>query len=134
MSHGAAFTPIASSQEHYESGFQQGTVTDIRGGSNVPATYQPQYNYYGPLAGGAVAVGAAPPLESDQVPLTREIDDFQRAYHDALDRIREEDGSRPATSQGNMTGGNVAEPQRESGEGRPLWQQNRRQSRNLMWM
>jgi len=131
---------------------------------------------YAPLAG-AAAVGAGAGiaggygtyrgvqptggLEADQVPLTREVDDFSRNFNDALSRIGEEDSSDLAdyyrntgtTMSGAMGGVNgngnntvsgshytSDQPLTSAGEGtqgsadRPLWQQNRRQSRNLMWM
>ncbi|KAK4134517.1 hypothetical protein BT67DRAFT_441692 [Trichocladium antarcticum] len=99
-------------------------------------------------------------LESDQVPLTREIDDFSQGFSAALGRIGEEDedqvayrdhepgaaaadsaatagvaggavaGEAPAQGQGSETGST----RDSNGPMRPLWQQNRRQSRNLMWM
>lgn len=107
--------------------------------------------------------GAERHLQSEQVPLTnplgggaiggngagREIDDFSQGFHAALGRIGEEDeeeeerhqqgayrdhvpgAAAPATAAGGQ------DQQGEDGEGsgaRPLWQQNRRQSRNMMWM
>jgi hypothetical protein len=76
------------------------------------------------------------------VPLTREIDDFSRGFHDALGRIGEEDesgssfyGSRTNVNEGNgVSGGGSDGPEGPYGGVRPLWQQQRRQSRNLMWM
>ncbi|AEO60896.1 hypothetical protein MYCTH_2310612 [Thermothelomyces thermophilus ATCC 42464] len=105
--------------------------------------------------------GAERHLESDQVPLTsgREVDDFSHGYHAALGRIGEEDeegeeeqrrsrgyGGDQAPYRdhvGESAGDNAATGGTGSGDGvktvlrgeaRPLWQQNRRQSRNLMWM
>jgi hypothetical protein len=87
---------------------------------------------------------------SDQVPLTREIDDFSRGFHDALGRIGEEDeydnspnNSRAGVNEGNgvsgphgtgRTNGSDDGTGGPYGSVRPLWQQQRRQSRNLMWM
>ncbi|KAK3294331.1 uncharacterized protein B0H64DRAFT_463078 [Chaetomium fimeti] len=93
----------------------------------------------------------------------REMDDFSQGFHAALGRIGEEDeedeeGRRLSRLQqqqqqqqsqyqqqqggyqdvvgggggGADEGGTVGSE--GSGQGRPLWQQNRRQSRNLMWM
>ena len=112
-------------------------------------------------------------LESDQVPLTREIDDFSQGFHAALGRIGEEDEEDDHRHQNqhhlqpyrdhevSSAGGGAAQQQQQQhqqqheyhnyqqqqhpyygrwardsagGSGRPLWQQNRRQSRNLMWM
>lgn len=94
-------------------------------------------------------------LESDQVPLTREIDDFSQGFSAALGRIGEEDEDQVAyrdhepgpAADSAVAGGAVAGEAQAQGQGsetgstrdsngmmRPLWQQNRRQSRNLMWM
>lgn len=105
--------------------------------------------------------------QEDQVPLTREIDDFSQGFSAALGRIGEEDeeddelgqhepyrdhvggasssgiGSGGQGSQiggggdGGGGGGDAASTHDSMGSSsghRPLWQQNRRQSRNLMWM
>lgn len=92
----------------------------------------------------------------------REIDDFSQGFHAALGRIGEEDeedeegrrlsrlqqqqnqyqgyqqqGYQDVVGSGGGAGqdneGGTMDSQ-GSGQGRPLWQQNRRQSRNLMWM
>ena len=78
--------------------------------------------------------------ESDQVPLTREIDEFSQGYQQALGRIGEEDESSERLNTGTTSGGDLSEgrgvPEGSGSRGgpRPLWQQNRRQSRNQMWM
>lgn len=88
------------------------------------------------------------PLESDQVPLTR--DDTGPK---GLGPIGEEDEDRERLGTGTSSGGDISDPSgmqpsgsgngqggpnspEEAGSpgGRPLWQQNRRQSRNQMWM
>ncbi|KAK4671467.1 hypothetical protein QC764_600130 [Podospora pseudoanserina] len=98
-------------------------------------------------------------LESDQVPLTREIDDFSHGFSAALDRIGEEDEEDHLRREEggddlgemNMSGGrrgDVGEgppgdhsrvassvySRGSNGGGRPLWQQNRRPSKTGMWM
>jgi hypothetical protein len=94
--------------------------------------------------------GLYEPESADQVPLTREIDDFSRGFHDALGRIGEEDeyDSSPNNSGTGVNEGNGVNGPNGTGRGndsddataapyggvRPLWQQQRRQSRNLMWM
>ncbi|KAK0744896.1 hypothetical protein B0T21DRAFT_390088 [Apiosordaria backusii] len=124
---------------------------------------------YPAIYNGAAAIpvihGVDSRLESDQVPLTREIDDFSHGFSAALGRIGEEDeedhlrreeegegvdelgemnmasGGR-RQQEGMMSGGENEGDRAASsvysrgsnGGGRPLWQQNRRQSRNLMWM
>ena len=96
-------------------------------------------------------------MESDRVPLTREIDEFSHGFTAALGRIGEEDehdvgdsghmmpngppygdsgfgtaaGNADLDADGNLSGTEGSVYSRGS---RPLWQQNRRQSRNLMWM
>lgn len=106
--------------------------SDSNEGGAVP--YNPTYPYgYGPgsMAGGVTAVGGGNEghAESDQVPLTREIDDFSRGFNTALDEIQEDN-----TQQSNEYNMGAYPGPRGGGEGRPLWQQNRRRSRNLMWM
>ncbi|KAK0620186.1 hypothetical protein B0T14DRAFT_537716 [Immersiella caudata] len=78
------------------------------------------------------------PLESDQVPLTRDLNDPGAGYQKGLGRIGEEDEDRESGS-GNgqgQPGPNSPEEGEGTGSpgGRPLWQQNRRQSRNQVWM
>lgn len=89
-------------------------------------------------------------LEGEQMPLTREMNDFSRGFNDALGRIGEEDegGSGnevPAQQDNDPNGGDSSRDAGvASGTGagatsyrgnmRPLWQQNRRQSRTLMWV
>ncbi|KAJ9136512.1 hypothetical protein NKR23_g9894 [Pleurostoma richardsiae] len=105
----------------------------------------------GGAAGAAAGTGAymsgsvpSPHMSPDQVPLThdsREFDDFSRGFHDALGRIGEEDEDEVSgSSSGNLNGngmnstGDLGEGSSASGGVRPLWQQNLRQSRNMMWM
>lgn len=133
-----------------------------------PAMYAAPAAAAGAGAGAAAAYGAYRGSDTDQVPLTREFDDFSRGFNDALERIGEEDGNETdfadyytgnngggmngsmagnGNGNGNGNGGGAAgagpgqvasgEGQRQQSDGspaRPLWQQNRRQSRNLMWM
>ncbi|KAI2622208.1 hypothetical protein GGS26DRAFT_251369 [Hypomontagnella submonticulosa] len=76
--------------------------------------------------------GAAPPHSS-------EIDDFSRAYSRAGIGTQEMD---PLASDDNRPGSGTSSPEsrspsRGAGNGmgnRPLWQQNRQQGRNLMWL
>lgn len=101
-------------------------------GGAVP--YQPAYPYgYGPgsMAGGVMAVGGEEEhMEPDRVPLTGEYDDFTRGYNSGLEEIREEDEAPPQNNEYNMG----AYPGPRGDRGTALWQQNRRQSRNLSWM
>ena len=76
------------------------------------------------------AVGGSGPYEADREPLTRgELDDFSRGFNTALDEVDADDGTQ-ANSQSMSAYGKP----RGRGEGSALWQQNRRRSRNLMWM
>lgn len=125
----------------------------------VPSSNYSDYSYPGQYPAAYAAAAAAQGghgqtrLEPDQIPLTREIDDFSHGFHQALGRIGEEDEP-PYTGGGNMNGNGTGQfsndltanegsgfngppGERQSdqeGDTRPLWQRNRRQSRNLMWM
>ncbi|KAK4144569.1 uncharacterized protein C8A04DRAFT_11430 [Dichotomopilus funicola] len=99
----------------------------------------------GPLGGGPMGGSGG----------AREIDDFSQGFHAALGRIGEEDeeeeerhqqqgayrdhvpgAAAPATAAGGQgqQGQDAGAMGSEDSGGRPLWQQNRRQSRNMMWM
>ncbi|KAG7287374.1 hypothetical protein NEMBOFW57_006885 [Staphylotrichum longicolle] len=101
-----------------------------------------------PLTSAAAAAGSS----------SREIDDFSQGFHAALGRIGEEDeeeeddhdmhgggglgqvmqagyrDDETAAAAAGLGGEEGGTNESASGQGRPLWQQNRRQSRNLMWM
>ncbi|KAK4237346.1 hypothetical protein C8A03DRAFT_16113 [Achaetomium macrosporum] len=151
-----------------------GAISDAAGGGlYYPGQYPAAY-----AGGSGLMMGMNPllvpansqrQLESDQVPLTREIDDFSQGFHAALGRIGEEDEEEAgqeepyrdhvtpagAAGQGQQSGQQQQQQQEgaagaqggDYGSGthdsagsatsalsKPLWQQNRRQSRNLMWM
>ncbi|ORY65167.1 uncharacterized protein BCR38DRAFT_457396 [Pseudomassariella vexata] len=146
-SHGAAFAPLPTwqedeSQQHYApsnysypssfNGYQQqdvGNVTSVSVGAG--AAQLPRYN---PAHVAGVGRGLAP-VEEESIPdNTREIDEFSNGYNNAMGRINDED-IRPLTEDEaeSRTGSESGSPSRGGGN-RPLWQQNRRQSRNLMWM
>jgi hypothetical protein len=141
---GPQFQPIYQNQYAYEAGMPHGTTTNMMSGHGVapPLSYHPAFasGSGASTAGGVIAVGARSGLEPDQVPLTHEgpeIDDFRHNFNAALGRIGEEDD--PATQGGVNGHGMNNNGYNNNGEGadapdrRPLWQQNRRQSRNLMW-
>ncbi|KAL2261531.1 hypothetical protein VTK26DRAFT_3971 [Humicola hyalothermophila] len=110
----------------------------------------------GPGPGGVVGGSVGNSRSEDQMPLTREVDGFSHGFHGALGRIGEEDegeggvGREPyrddvagpaSSSQAGGGGGGPGNAYDRTGSSssssslhRPLWQQNRRQSRNLMWM
>ncbi|KAM0432860.1 hypothetical protein ACHAPT_004562 [Fusarium lateritium] len=75
----------------------------------------------------ASAVGGGAHMEHDEIPLTRELDDFSHGYNSALGRISEEE-PRPGTAistPGAMSSPMAAYPGPRGGGGGPLWQQNR---------
>jgi hypothetical protein len=123
MTQGAAFTPLPGGGDGFET-FNR----PYHPGGAPSASYTPVYGYGASSAGGVAASAAPPSVEADRVPLTREIDDFRTGYNSALENIREEDerlGNDTVIRSSNASGAT---------EERPLWQQNRRQSRNMMWM
>ncbi|KAK1834279.1 hypothetical protein QBC39DRAFT_389376 [Podospora conica] len=120
------------------------------GGQHVSYPPMQQYQYPGQIpaayagnpvfATGAAAMGAAGATDSDRTPLTA-AGGGAGGYTDAvvgptqphtLDRIGEEDEEDRATPVGSGRGGD--EGGQGGGDDRPLWQQNRRQSRNQVWM
>ncbi|KXX74591.1 hypothetical protein MMYC01_209459 [Madurella mycetomatis] len=134
---GAASAGAATSHSSYPP-TTAGSSDTATGGSAGYLYPGPQQQYPAAYVGGGMRQ-----FESDQVPLTREIDDFSQGFSAALGRIGEEDedgvegGHIPApasTATAAAAGTNLADPHQSVGSGRPLWQQNRRQSRNLMWM
>ncbi|KAI1468862.1 uncharacterized protein F4812DRAFT_424937 [Daldinia caldariorum] len=73
---------------------------------------------------------------SGRGPTPSEIDDFSRAYMSAGIGTQDLDEDRlPLRSDAESPGGSCSPPRSSSSPGnRPLWQQNRQQGRNLMWM
>lgn len=114
MSNTVAFTPVATSNENAETG--------------VPPAPNPTRPA---LAHGASADAS----EAERAPFAAEFDDFQRGYGEALGEIREEDEGGAAAA-GGGAGARGSRGERGSGAEleTPLWQQDRRQSRNMMWM
>lgn len=113
-------------------------------GFSQPLRYNPAYM----AAGLQQAKGSLTPVvEEDhslererEEPHVREIDDFSRAYSSAgigqlSDRGVEEDRAplRDNSQEAREREGSASPPRGGSGH-RPLWQQNRQQSRNLMWL
>jgi hypothetical protein len=116
------------------------------GGSTAPP--QTGYRYPGqyPAAyatqGGAVAASIFAP---ERIPLTTEIDHFSRGFSDVLGRIGEEEEYEidDSTNNGDMAGvsgsnmnsvGGASTSNTHGARSQPLWQQNRRRGRNLMWV
>ncbi|KAK1849775.1 hypothetical protein CCHR01_07593 [Colletotrichum chrysophilum] len=121
-----------------------GTTTSITGGNAAHSGGSVKSGG----AGGAVASGAVRSGNGgeDEIPLTHqnEMTEFLRGYHEAISRP-EGDEVRQGSAGGNSTATGAtatefgAAPNANAGGGditeeRPLWQQNRRQSRNLMWI
>ncbi|KAF6817530.1 hypothetical protein CPLU01_13560 [Colletotrichum plurivorum] len=119
-----------------------GTTTSISGGRGVNTPAGSSTNGYHP--GAAISSGGA---AADEVPLTHqnEMEEFQRGFSDAIGRGGADDGARlgsaggastatAATGNGYGAGAPVSSGGGDITDERPLWQQNRRQSRNLMWM
>lgn len=151
----AAFPPMPfqsdvspSDDQHTISPFTAYASALSAGAATSPSSYPP--TSAGSSDGSGVVyqypaayVGGMRQVDSDQVPLTREIDDFTQGFSAALGRIgeedeeEEEDGNPGAATPGAAagSGGTTGSGSRYSAaSARPLWQQNRRQSRNLMWM
>jgi hypothetical protein len=99
--------------------------------------YNPVYMAVGMPKGSLTpVVEEEQPLEREE-PQGREIDDFSRAYSNAgLGQLTDDDVEEDrAPLRGNAH--NILEEDsspRRSGGHRPLWQQNRQQNRNLMWL
>ncbi|OLN98013.1 hypothetical protein CCHL11_06854 [Colletotrichum chlorophyti] len=118
-----------------------GTTTSITTGrgATTPPTSAPNYN----PAHGAFASGASRSPD-DEVLLAHqdEMEEFQRGFNSAVNRMSESDRHAAEPDHGSMgengygvgagAGANYGHP--NGSDERPLWQQNRRQSRNLMWM
>lgn len=135
----AQFQPLHQSYEAWESGLQPGAAV-VYPPQPVPPPHAGAYPVAGAQPMGGRGVDGEP-VHGDLVPLTREIDDFSRGFHDALGRIDEEDytstaGTEVTVGSGHLTGAGAAggDSRPTTGDGRPLWQQNRRMSRNMMWM
>ncbi|KAI3322084.1 hypothetical protein HD806DRAFT_136526 [Xylariaceae sp. AK1471] len=106
-------------------------------GFSQPLRYNPAYMAASMPKGSLTpVVEEEQPLEREE-PQRREIDDFSRAYSSAgIGQLPDEDIEEDrAPLRGNVqdTPEEDSPPQRSGGH-RPLWQQNRQQSRNLMWL
>ncbi|RYP61633.1 hypothetical protein DL771_010052 [Monosporascus sp. 5C6A] len=153
-SHGAAFAPLPGWQEERQpSPTLYGNPYGQQHYESESNTYQPGFgvNYnatplgppprrYDPVHVSGPGTALAPVEEeaSTENP-TREIDDFSRAYADArIGQVPDED-QQPLTIPEERAGsgsGSDSEHGRSPARGgnRPLWQQNRQRSRNMMWM
>jgi hypothetical protein len=116
----------------YEAG--TGNTTHISAGPEVapPLRYNPVHVPEGR--------GTTPIADAHMSPTNREIDDFSLAYGNAVSHNGGDEDRQPLTivnpdpagDNGSPSGSDSGSPARNGS--RPLWQQNRRQSRNLMWM
>ncbi|RYP21655.1 hypothetical protein DL765_002116 [Monosporascus sp. GIB2] len=151
-SHGAAFAPLPGWQEDRQlspSSYDDSYAQEHH--ESEPTTYQPQVgvNYattplgppprrYDPVHVPGVGTGLTPVEEEESTENpTREIDDFSRAYADARIGQASEDDQQPLTiPEGRARSDSESEHSRSPARGgnRPLWQQNRQRSRNMMWM
>ncbi|KAF4460067.1 hypothetical protein FALBO_13154 [Fusarium albosuccineum] len=128
------FSPLPSMQEVDETRppppipVAQRNITPIRNNDAYPGTDPwDAPTSYGYGAGSAGAVGGGPQMEHDEMPLTREVEDFNHNYNAGLGRISEEE-PRPGTAistPGTMSSPMAAYPGPRGGGGGPLWQQNR---------
>ncbi|RYP58742.1 hypothetical protein DL770_010366 [Monosporascus sp. CRB-9-2] len=153
-SHGAAFAPLPGWQEEQQpSPSPYGNPYGQQHYESESTTYQPEIgvNYnttplgppprrYDPVHVPGVGTGLTPVEEeaSAENP-TREIEDFSRAYADArIGQIPDEDQRPLAIPEETAGSGSGSESEHGRspvrGGNRPLWQQNRQRSRNMMWM
>lgn len=110
------------------------------GNGNYAAPYVSPPQGYDSAHVASIGTGLAPVEEEarSESP-TRDIDRFSQAYTDArIGQTPSDESIRPLTepepvSSESTTSSSYPSPVR-SGGGRPLWQQNRQRSRNLMWM
>ncbi|KAK1988815.1 hypothetical protein LZ30DRAFT_420034 [Colletotrichum cereale] len=112
-----------------------GTTTSISGGRGAGTPPQAGPGGYNPAHGASRSTGEGVPLTQ-----SNEADEYARGYNDADTSGRED---YRATSSGSSSGGNpygagagadIADQQHAEGpDGKPLWQQSRRQSRNMVW-
>lgn len=82
---------------------------------------------------GAAAVGGSGPTEPDHMPLqpgAGDTNDYSRGFNGPLDNIHE---APPPQGDDGYGYGDYPGPRRGAG-GSALWQQNRAQSRNMMWL
>lgn len=155
-SHGAAFAPLPTWHEEEEPPTPQprhnqahappgqavnmynsyeprhGNSTYVTGGR---ATGQPWNHHPTEVARSGAAAVSTPIADAHMRNGSNELDDFSHGYTAAVGHIQNED-RQPLTisnSDDSYSGSETESPGRSTGD-RPLWQQNRRQSRNLMWM
>jgi hypothetical protein len=119
-----------------------GTQASYNPGALPPADEYQQVHIPG-IGTGLAPLNTDPNYLNNTHPATREIDDFSRAYSDANIGQSMDDDRAPLTAHADDHQTNYTLPshygdtvQSASGDSnnRPLWQQNRHQSRNLMWM
>ncbi|KAH6659414.1 hypothetical protein BKA67DRAFT_544378 [Truncatella angustata] len=110
-----------------------GNTTQITGGQHAA---QQNYSYPSGPATGAMAE-TTPIADAHTRNGANELDDFSHGYSAAVGQIQHHEEDRqpltPVNIDGHSSGSDSSSPSRRMGD-RPLWQQNRRQSRNLMWM
>lgn len=72
--------------------------------------------------------------ENDRVPLTRELSDFSHGFNPAVQSMQEDGGEAAPPTTSSSAEASYPGPRRNRNGGGILWQQNRRQTRNPMWM
>ncbi|KAK6085552.1 hypothetical protein SCUP515_00659 [Seiridium cupressi] len=108
----------------------QGSSTQITGGQ---AAAQPTFYNSAPIAGATMAT--TPIADAHMRTGSNELDDFSHGYTAAVGQIQHDEDRQPLTAmtaEDHHAESGFESPMRPGD--RPLWQQNRRQSRNLMWM
>ncbi|KAI1736768.1 hypothetical protein F4680DRAFT_451625 [Xylaria scruposa] len=101
-------------------------------GYSQPLRYHPGYM---PQQGSLTPVVEEEQSLEREEPPGREIDDFSRAYSSAgIGQLTDEDVEEDRTPLRNNTQYEGSAARQSPGHHRPLWQQNRQQSRNLMWL
>ncbi|KAI0160292.1 hypothetical protein GGR57DRAFT_499704 [Xylariaceae sp. FL1272] len=156
QSHGAAFAPLPSwNEDDGQFGHAPNPYGPLEPTLHAPRSTHPhgfsQPLRHNPAYGSAALAahngrGLTPVTEEEHPfetpePQGREIDDFSRAYSNAqIGQLTDEYGNgdkTPLREDAQETGVSSEpedSPPRPRGGHRPLWQQNRQQSRNLMWL
>lgn len=128
------FEPLASSHDASDARTRPDVIEREPNSDGVSADsgfIEPplQQPYGREVMGPAVTRGGGQNMDSDRVPLTRELDDFSQGFNSALEGIEtDSDGEANHNNMASYPG------PRRAGGGGVLWQQNRRRSRNLAWM
>ncbi|KAJ0166332.1 hypothetical protein CTA2_7718 [Colletotrichum tanaceti] len=117
-----------------------GTTTSISGGRSATTPQSPTPGGYNPASGAFASGVSRSPYEDTPLAHQSEMEEFSRGYNDAINPAGHDD-HRAVSSGGNSSlnpygagAGASSGQQSDVADERPLWQQDRRQSRNMMWM